>query len=869
MTMQLKARNVTSKNTNIDIVSLKNCLKWSEIKQFPAKGFSAVEGAFVGVHNNVLIIAGGISFLNTKEQKRRIWHDDIWVLQKEGKDSFKWIYAGKLNRRIAFGASVSTENGLICMGGNNSSGFYSDVFMLSWEEETKTIKKHILPDLPQKCAYGSATQVDDVIYFAGGANDFESETAMNNFWKLDLSKEKQDQSNFNWEILPSWPGPPRAFNITVAQFNGRSDCIYVIGGLCKKKNDDKLPELRGLRDVYEFSPINYHYKQNNQKFWRRRASVPEYIFAGHGIAIGQTHIFIFGIDNEASFLNTDMIERNFFPNSKGIWAYHPVTNTWVCAGKLSINQNFMHAVKWDNSIIIPGAEIQAGIKIPKIYKVSLIEYPRTFGLLNFVIIITYLAIMVGIGLYFTKQNKNTEDFFRGGQKLPWWTSGMSIFATMLSSITFIAIPAKAFATDWTYFIINMTIVLISPFVVFFIMPFFRKIDATSAYEYLEKRYNLIVRLFASASYLLFQVGRLAIVLFLSALALVSILPISIVECILVIGILSIIYCTMGGLKAVVWTDTIQSFVLLGGALLSFILIVKSIDGGLTNFFATASRSGKFHMINWNWSSMSFVTDAFWVILIGGIGQNLVSYTSDQGVIQRYMSVPEQKDAAKTIWTNAIIVIPASLIFFGIGTALFIFYKFNPGKLYPMSQTDSIFPWFITNELPEGIAGLVVAGIFAAAQSTVSTSMNSMSTVFITDFIRRFKVLNTEKGYFILARIITVVVGCLGTALAILFASSNIKSLWDSFMEILGLFGGAMGGLFLLGIFTRRANGYGAIIGAILSAFFLAIIKQKTQVNFLLYATLGIVFCFITGFVFSLVIKENKKSIDGFTIFNQN
>ena len=362
----------------------------------------------------------------------------------------------------------------------------------------------------------------------------------------------------------------------------------------------------------------------------------------------------------------------------------------------------------------------------------------------------------------------------------------------------------------------MTIVLLAPFIIYFILPFFRKIDATSAYEYLEKRFNLPARLFASASFILFQIGRMAIVMFLPSLALATITPLSVETCILIMGGMSILYCTLGGVEAVIWTDTIQTFVLLGGALLSFVLIIFNIDGGINGFFTTALANQKFHVINWDWSSLSITTTALWVVVLGGFGQNLVSYSSDQGVVQRYMSVQTTKKASNAIWTNAALSFFASFLFFGVGTGLYVFYKNFPHQFDPTYQTDSVFAQFIAQELPIGIAGIVVAGIFAAAQSTISTSMNSIATTITTDFVRRFKLLKTEKNYLVLARTLTFSVGTIGTIVALFLASADIKSLWDSFIKVLGLFGGSMGGLFILGIFTKKANGTGAVIGALLA-----------------------------------------------------
>ena len=207
----------------------------------------------------------------------------------------------------------------------------------------------------------------------------------------------------------------------------------------------------------------------------------------------------------------------------------------------------------------------------------------------------------------------------------------------------------------------------------------------------------------------------------------------------------------------------------------------------------------------------------WVIVVGGIAQNVSSYTADQAVVQRYMTTPTRRLAARSIWLNAALAIVATFLFFGLGTALHAYYQSHPEKLDPNITTDQIFPFFIAHEMPVGVAGLIVAGIFAAAQSTVSTSMNSTATTLVTDFLRPLNTCRTDRGYLQVARILTFVIGVLGTLIALLFVDPDIKSLFDQFLKIIGLFMGVLGGLFVLGAMTKRANGTGALTGAIVGA----------------------------------------------------
>jgi len=859
-------------------------LEWAQISELPSpSGMTnqlGVAGAFAGISGDALIIAGGTNYPQPVWESNKVWHDDIYVLRKDptSDELYRWITGQKLDRPIAYGASVSTSHGVVCIGGSDSERTYSTVFLLKWNPEEVQISRETLPSLPEPCAYSTAALIDETIYVAGGTAGLDLGTARRNFWSLDMSKiDRAD--HFEWKRIVPWPGPARASAVVAAQHNGTHDCIYVMSGRCTAANPEEHGDVQFLTDVYEFTPELYEpeaYDYETETYtgkvnpWRKRTDLPRCVMGGTSIQVGQSHIFVLGGDDGSLFDQADALKNEHPGFPKSALSYHTITDTWTSAGSIPANHVNTTAVRWgtdtvNDPIIIPSGEIRPRIRSPKVWQVRPVKSSSRFGIIDFSVIVAYLGTMIGVGVFFSFRNKNSDDFFRGGQRVPWFVAGLSIFATMLSSITFVAIPAKAYATDWVYFTVNMMAIAITPFVIMLFLPFFRKIDATSAYEYLEKRFNRPARLFASASFVLFQIGRMAIVMYLPALALAAITPMSEHECILLMGILSIIYCTMGGLEAVVWTDTIQSFVLLGGAFLTLVLIVTHIDGGIAGFMSTAAAHNKFHLINWNFSSTSYVTTALWVVVLGGIAQNLVPYTSDMAVVQRYMSVANMARAKRAIWTNAVAVLPASLLFFGVGTALFVFYAHNPDQLDPTFKTDAIFPLFIARQLPAGIAGLVVAGIFAAAQSTVSTSMNSMSTALVTDFVRPLQLIQSGRGCLRLGRVLTSTVSVLGMLLALAFASSDIKSLWDQFMKILGLFGGSMCGLFCLGIFTTRTSGTGAIIGAIAGAAGLFFVQQYTNVHLLLYAFVGISICCVCGYLASLVFPRSKKSIEGLTI----
>jgi Na+/proline symporter len=231
-----------------------------------------------------------------------------------------------------------------------------------------------------------------------------------------------------------------------------------------------------------------------------------------------------------------------------------------------------------------------------------------------------------------------------------------------------------------------------------------------------------------------------------------------------------------------------------------------------------------------------------------------------------MTTADQKLAARSIWTNAVLTIPATLLFFGIGTALFAFYRSHPDKLDATITTDQIFPLFIAREMPIGIAGLIVAGVFAAAQSTVSTSMNSTATTIITDFMRPFHACKSETGYLNAARFSTFLIGVVGTLLGLVFVNPEIKSLFDAFIKVIGLFMGVLGGLFVLGALTRRANATGAMIGAVVGAGFMFYLWRFTDMNGYLYTASGITTCLAVGYVSSLALPRPAHDLTGLTIY---
>ena len=471
---------------------------------------------------------------------------------------------------------------------------------------------------------------------------------------------------------------------------------------------------------------------------------------------------------------------------------------------------------------------------------------------DILVIVIYFLLISGLGYYYSKRQKNTEDFFRGGQRIPFWAAGISIFGTALSPITFMAIPAKTYSTDWSYFLLNMSIFLSLPLVILLFIPYYRQKKLNTPYEYLEIRFSSIIRLLGSCCFILYQIGRIGVILFLPSIALNLVTGVDIFLCIALMGGVSLIYTLMGGIEAVIWTDVVQVFVLMGGVSLSLILIIIDTENGFSGIIEQAKIYGKFNAFD---LTLSLKEPTVWVMLFGGFFINLTTYGTDHTMVQRYLVTPTQKEAQKSLWIGALLTIPATFIFFFMGTALFVFYQVNPSALNNnFINNDAIFPWYIVSQLPTGVSGILIAAIFAAAMSSLSSSMNSGAASFSADVYDRYGFV-WNKDPLKMARWTTLCIGMMGILFALFMATADIKSLWDQFNKILGLIFGSLGGVFMLGLLTKKANTKGVLIGIVVSFTIQLIISFQQSVHLLMYAATGMISCFISGYFGSLLFKS--------------
>jgi SSS family solute:Na+ symporter len=496
--------------------------------------------------------------------------------------------------------------------------------------------------------------------------------------------------------------------------------------------------------------------------------------------------------------------------------------------------------------------------------------------LTFTDALIFIILVIGnviFGASFIRKNKTSEQFTTGAGRIPGWAVGMSIFATFVSSISFLGLPGKAYSSDWNAFVFSLSIPAASYAAVKFFIPLYREIGSVSAYYYLELRFGAWARIYASACYILTQLMRTGAILLLLALPVNALFGWDVKTIIIITGLAVILYSMLGGIQAVIWTDTIQGLILIAGALVCALFLMFSMPEGPGQLFRIAAASDKFSLGSFG---TSLRDSTFWVVLFYGLFINLQNYGIDQNYIQRYMAAGSNKAAKSSAIFGSLLYIPVSALFFFIGTSLFAYYtarpELLPAHLQQPGTGDSVFPWFIASGLPAGMTGLLIAAIFSAGMSTVSTSLNSTATIVLTDYYKRiFNGKAGEKESMLVLRIASTLTGITGVIIALLLV--GVESVLDAWWALASIFSGGMLGLFLLGYISRKARKTDAVLGVIAGVIVIAWMSLSplffTEGKLLefrspFHANLTIVFgttvIFLTGFILSHLLSKKSKTV---------
>lgn len=433
---------------------------------------------------------------------------------------------------------------------------------------------------------------------------------------------------------------------------------------------------------------------------------------------------------------------------------------------------------------------------------------------DWIVIGLYFVVMFLIGMFFARRTKSTDDYFKAGGRVPALVTAMSIYATALSSISFIAIPASVYNNSWLLGMAPLGIILMVLWAAYTFVPFFRRVNVTTAYEYLGRRFDNSFRLVGSLTFILFHVVRMAIVIYLPTLAIQQVLPtLNPVLITVIVSIFCVAYTSMGGIEAVLWSDAIQTIVLLLGAFLVIIVGFSSAPEGIGQGFKLLADDGK--IISPDFFSLDLAKSSIWVMIVGGFVNSIYSYVGSQDIVQRYATNKDENEAKKSLFMNVPLLCTSVIIFIGMGSALYIYFHFKT-TLPENVNGNAILPYFVVNALPVGISGLVIAAIFAAAQSTVSSSLNSVSTCMTADILEYFKPDMEDASKLKFARLSSWIVGIFSTLLAIYFIFNGQSDMFLYFQAITGLLGGPIAAVFLVGIFFDKIESKAVWVGFALS-----------------------------------------------------
>ncbi len=695
-----------------------------------------------------------------------------------------------------------------------------------------------LPDLPKPVAGPSVSIVGTTLYVVGGLSSIEPPVFENAMWTLDLAT-----PGAAWRTAAVLPGPGIAFAAATEQYG----MIALFGGLSPREGG-----VRMIDEAWTFRPVPL--EGTDVSGWKRMADIPRPMAGGSAVQLGQVQVLLLGGSVPPPILPLTPSA----PAAGGDipLCFHTITDAW---SQFDTPVNLTSPVACKNA---DGVLALSGGPGGGAFELGFVRSTRSLALIDYLVIAAYFLLVMLIGFYYSRKQDSSEEFSLGGRKVRWWAAGISMFATGASAISFMAVPALAFSTNLVW--LMPVLILIPGFFVtaYFIFPLLRRMNITSTYEYLDRRFNRALRLIASAQCILFQTfGRGSVVLLLPALAISVLTGMNVYLSVLLMGILTTIYTALGGFEAVIWTEVFQGFLKFIAPIAMITVCMFSLPGGVPEFVQTSFNYHKFDLALLTWD---VTVPAMWIMLVNGFLIATVVPAGDQPIIQRIFSSPTKEVRRVTAMSMACGVI-IGLLTQVLGIAIFCYFRAHPDKFDPTAQNDQIVPLFVTQAMPVGFAGMIVAAIFASAMATVASGMNSVATIFTQDFYLPMRPQATDSERLFVLKSTSYLVGILATVTALLLAALNLKSMMVTWNQMAALLGGGIVGVYSLGMFTKRATGFGAVGGAIVSVLTTLCVKLFTPLHWSTYIPIAIVSCVIAGYFLSLF-GPQKKNLDGLTVY---
>ena len=506
-------------------------------------------------------------------------------------------------------------------------------------------------------------------------------------------------------------------------------------------------------------------------------------------------------------------------------------------------------------------------------------------------LITYLFIIIAVGIYFSRKNTTTEGYFVGNRSYSGWVIGLSMIGTSISSITFLAYPADSFKTSWLRFLPNIVLPIVIITSAYLFLPFFKRNNILSAYEYLEDRFGPSIRTYGAITFLIGQLVRISLILYLLSLMVHEVTSLTVLQSIILSGITVGLYTILGGIEAVIWTDVIQTVTLAFGGLICIGVIIYQLPDGFNQIIDIALlnnklsfselKDGVLHPVSWG-ISLSNKTGIMMIFL--GLTWFFQEYITNQNIIQRYAATRNESEARKAMFISCL-NIPIWAFFMFLGTALYAYFQVYPSDtatemLIGTRNAEDIVPYFIINYLPAGISGLIIAAAIAAAMSSLDSSINSISTVSVHDIYRRHLVTNKNDIHYLhvawyvatCATVIMIIGSCI-------LAFSKINTLQDTYNTIGSVVMGGVLGLYLLGFCTKRGNEKSVWYGIVLTIMFSLwtvfakynFLPEWLQAPFDLYYTgiLGQIVMFAGIFVATILLSDTNNNLKNLTIWTRS
>lgn len=504
-----------------------------------------------------------------------------------------------------------------------------------------------------------------------------------------------------------------------------------------------------------------------------------------------------------------------------------------------------------------------------------------FRPLDVVVIVLNVAAMVGIGIYCARKTRSSEGYFLANRSMPGWVVGFSLMATIVSSMTFLSHPGATYKDDWRFMPAHVLVLLPAILAYFIFMPFFRQGHVRSAYEYLENRFGTWARMYGAFSFLMTHMFRTGVILYVVSIPFQQMSGLELRDVIIILGVLVAIYTIAGGLEAVIWTDLLQGIALIGGGLICIPIIAGLMPGGLGQIFSEAYEGGKFGVGS---TKFTFSEKTVWAIILTYQFIFLRLLCTDQGTVQRYLAMKTDDSARRGFFLGIVLTVPVWLYFAFVGTALFVYYNNYPDEMIDGISPEGVFPHFTLTKVPAGLAGFVIAGLLAAAMSTLDSSINASAATVTNDFYRRFfRSPRSERHYLRFGRWASLFFSVLMIVVALVIDYYRTETLLEMQTIIYPIVGGGLVSLFLLGFFCTRVGNTAALIATFSTLFLIiawVLLDTDAGRNALPHLAnvlpdnfwIGIIpyaFLLIFGYSLSFIVsREPGKNLAGLTIWTK-